>query len=827
MPFYSFSYCSEKQEARLRIRKLCPLCALVCLALVRPGICEAQTAAAQDATAVWNAVEQAPFDASKTARVENVTLTRDRIRITLRDGTIQFTVPANGMVFGAAFKGAGRIEITPPNQAEAEQLELFTKQKTLNLTFNEATFSFTDGTFDEVAKQVKWTDASDNSLVQLYQERQQAREDLAAQIVPRIFEGALSSDHAKTAYFAADLKTNSAGWILATYDALELEEVTVGRYESRGTPAFLFDTWMSFPAGDANAMQLDENPLVKQVFLPRKYEIDATLTGSADMSATTVADLQYQLAGERVLVFSLSANLRVSSVKDEHGASLLFFQPREPKDRYPTYGDYVAVVLPQPTSQGQEETLTFQYEGKHFIQHVGEGNYFCPSYGWYPSIANEFAARADFEMTFHTPKRMVLVATGDKDGESTDGKMVVTKWKSPMPQAVAGFAMGNYKVYSDKVGNIDVEAYGNRNPDDFLSTVQMLASPSLPGQQAALPAMGNLDPSSMLKTTGVEIGNDLRVFQNYFGPFPFDRLAVTNIPYTYGQGWPMLLYLSVLSFMDETQRHILGVVDQVGISDYFRAHEVSHQWWGHEVGWKTYHDQWLSEGFAQFSGNLYVQLRDGQKEFVNRLHIDRDQLLSTDNFGHRYENLGPIWMGNRLASSLAPRGYDVVVYDKGGYVLEMLRAMLEDPRSQDPDAAFKAMMQDFTKTFRGEAASTEDFKTIVERHMTQAMDLDQNYRMDWFFNEYVYGTGIATYHLDYTVQSAANNQWLVNGTVTQSGVPDGWKDLIPIYVHVQGKAIHLGLLMVRGKTTPFKFEMPMKPDKISLNDDAEMLAEIN
>lgn len=805
------------------IRRLCPLCVFMCLTIVSPGICEAQALAAQDATTVWNAVEQAPFDTSKTAHVENVTLTRDRIRITLRDGTIQFAAPANGMVFGAAFEGSGRIEITPPNAAEAGQLELFTKQRTLNLTFSEATFSFTDGTFDEVAKQVKWTNAGDSSLVQLYQDRQRMREDLAAQIVPRIFEGVLSSDHTKTAYFAADLKTNGAGWILATYDALKLEEVTVGRYQSRGTPAFFFDTWMSFPAGDANATQLDENPLVKDAFLARQYDIDATANGT-NFSATTKMGLQYQLTGARVLVFEFDAHLRVSSVKDESGAALAFFQAPESNDRYLTHGDYLAVVLPQPATRGKGATLTFAYGGKHLIVNVGAGNFFCPSYGWYPTTADEFATREDFDMTFHTPKKFELVATGDKTGESTDGKMLVTKWKSPRPQAVAGFAFGDYKVFTDKVGNIDVEAYGNRNPDDYLASVQTMADGALPGETpGAMPAMGSLNPASMLKTTGIEIGNDLRVFQSYFGPFPFDRIAVTNIPYTYGQGWPMLLYLSVFSFMDETQRHEFGVVDQVGISDFFRAHEVSHQWWGHEVGWKTYHDQWLSEGFAQFSGNLYVQLRDGQKEFVNRLHIDRDRILSTNNFGHRYGDLGSVWMGNRLASSVAPEGYNVVVYDKGGYVLEMLRAMLEDPRNQDPDAAFKAMMQDFTKTFSGEAASTEDFKTIVERHMTPAMDLDHNQRMDWFFNEYVYGTGIAQYHLDYTA-SADNNEWLVSGTVTQSGVPEGWEDLIPIYVHVQGKTIRAGLLMTRGRTSPFKFKMPMKPDKISLNDDAEILA---
>jgi Peptidase family M1 domain len=808
------------------LRQWRPAGVLIVLILVCAGACPAQTIPAQDATAVWNAVEQAPFDAAKMAHVENLTLARDRIHITLIDGTLQFTAPAAGVVFGAAFKGRGRIEVAPPNAGEAQQLQLFTKQNILSVEFSEATFSFTDGTFDEVGKQVKWLNTTDNSLAQLYQDRQRAREDLGAEIVPRIFEGVLSGDHARTAYFAADMKINNAGWILAKYDALALEEIVVGRYASRGSPALLFDTWMSFPAGDVSGIQADQNPLAKDVFLVHRYEIDATVTGGADFSATTKVNLQYQPAGERVLLFYFDASLRVSSVKDEHGTALAFFQPQESKDPYRSYGDYVAVVLPQATTQGQEATFTFEYAGKHMILKVGTGNYFCPSYGWYPGTMDEFAARADFEMTFRTPKKLMLVATGDKAGESADGNSTITKWKSPVPQSVAGFAFGDYKVYTDKVGNIDVEAYGNRNPDDFLSAVQNMVNPNLPGETPMGPSMGSLDPASMLKTTGVEIGNDLRVFQDYFGPFPFQRLAVTNIPFTYGQGWPMLLYLSVFSFMDETQRHLFGVVDQVRISDYFRAHEVSHQWWGHEVGWKSYHDQWLSEGFAQFSGNLYVEIRDGQKQFLDRLHKDREELSSSNNFGHRYEDLGSVWMGNRLGSSVAPGGYDTVVYDKGGYVLEMLRAMLQNPRSQTPDEPFKQMMQDYTKSFSGKAASTEDFKAVVERHMTQTMNLDQNNRMDWFFNQYVYGTGVAQYHMDYSLESQPDNKWLLSGRVTQSGVPDGWKDLLPIYVHFQGKDIRLGLLTITAATAPFKIMLPVKPDKVSLNDNSEMLVEI-
>ena len=71
--------------------------------------------AAQDATAVWNSLLEPTFDAEKSAHINQVTLVRDRIRITLMDGVIQFTQPLEGVVFGAAFKGNGRLQVAPPN----------------------------------------------------------------------------------------------------------------------------------------------------------------------------------------------------------------------------------------------------------------------------------------------------------------------------------------------------------------------------------------------------------------------------------------------------------------------------------------------------------------------------------------------------------------------------------------------------------------------------------------------------------------------------------------------------------------------------------------
>ena len=94
------------------------------------------------------------------------------------------------------------------------------------------------------------------------------------------------------------------------------------------------------------------------------------------------------------------------------------------------------------------------------------------------------------------------------------------------------------------------------------------------------------------------------------------------------------------------------------------------------------------------------------------------------------------------AALLPPPGYNSVVYNKGGYIIHMLRMMLQNPRNPGgPDAHFEALMKDFCQTYGSGAASTEDFKAVVEKHLTPMMDLDKNGRMDWFFNQYVYGAG--------------------------------------------------------------------------------------
>jgi hypothetical protein len=781
-----------------------------CAAIPARAQSPAASPAAWPAGDVWRAILEPTLDPPKTTPVANLVLTRDRLKITLIDGTVEFTTPVGGKPFGAVFRGHGLVEIVPPNFAEQQQLHLYTGQDALSMPFTEGVLWFTDKTYEEISAVAHWNPVAGGSD-SLFAER--TERDGAPRA--RLFKGILSLDHERTALFEADLNTAAKGWIQVEDDALEQEEITAGRW-ARVADYSVFETWLSFPAHGHFVESAIRDPLAKADFHVANYEIEATILPSAELQATVHARLEMQASGEQVLLFHLDPHLRIDRVADDAGHALTFFQPPDPGGKDSFLDDFVAVVLAQPSSF-QPATLEFHYEGRHVVSKVGAGNFFCESFGWYPAVENFFAVRSDFDLTFRSPKKYELVATGDKVSESTDGDWLVTKWKSDPAISAAGFAFGNYKVEQQKTGDTSIDVYANRDPDDTFEAIKIYA-PDAP--------LGTLSPAGMSKTMGIELGNMIRVFQLYYGPYPYHSLAITNIPGDYGQGWPGLIYLSALSFLDSTQQHELGLdlKDLIWVSDYWRGHETSHQWWGQEVGWKSYHDQWLSEGFAQFSGNLYVQYRDGWKDYLNRIQQDRDELLTSDIHGRTYESLGPIWMGERMAPPDEGQAYQTVVYNKGGYVLHMLRMMLYQPTAQDPDAYFKAMMQDYTETFKNKAASTGDFKGIVEKHMLQHMDLDGNHRMNWFFNQYVYGTGVPQYHFKYTTSATPDGKTKVSVVVDRTGVPAGWKDTLPIYLFKSGKSMLIGWMYVVADQGTMDFTLPFAPEKIGLNVNDDILA---
>jgi aminopeptidase N len=179
-----------------------------------------------------------------------------------------------------------------------------------------------------------------------------------------------------------------------------------------------------------------------------------------------------------------------------------------------------------------------------------------------------------------------------------------------------------------------------------------------------------------------------------------------------------------------------------------------------------------------------------------------------------------------VSSETDTDAYHDLIYSKGGYVLQMIRMMLYDMRDKDPDHRFKAMMQDFCKTFENKPASTEDFKAIVEKHMTSSMDLDSNRKMDWFFNQYVYGSGIPQYQFSYTKESTSDGKVRIVGKLVRTGVPDNWKDNVPLYGHQGQGMVRLGFITAFEPVTPFEVVVPAQLERFSVNALEDMLADV-
>jgi aminopeptidase N len=174
-------------------------------------------------------------------------------------------------------------------------------------------------------------------------------------------------------------------------------------------------------------------------------------------------------------------------------------------------------------------------------------------------------------------------------------------------------------------------------------------------------------------------------------------------------------------------------------------------------------------------------------------------------------------MSPRTASA-----YQEVTYPKGAYVLQMLRSIMYD--NQDKDKAFIAMMHDFVESHHDKPASTETFKAIAEKHMTKSMNLQGNDRLDWFFNEWVYGTQVPRYHFDYQTSPAEGGKVKLHMIVTQSDVDDHFAMLVPVFADFGTGMIRIGQVGIAGNTTRnLDMLLPSQPKKVALNAYKEIL----
>jgi hypothetical protein len=333
-------------------------------------------------------------------------------------------------------------------------------------------------------------------------------------------------------------------------------------------------------------------------------------------------------------------------------------------------------------------------------------------------------------------------------------------------------------------------------------------------------------PADALKQLGKEIDSSIRFYETFSGPFPFHDLSVSQIPGTFGQGWPGLLYVSTYSFLpSEAQRRAgLSTAGQEHFTELVPYHEVAHQWWGNVVAWSSYRDQWIDEAITNY---LAVLFADTKKNPDHTLHVwlarYRQRLVeklpgATEAAG----DIGALNLGTRLNSSKSPTAYDDIIYGKGSWIIHMLREMLRQPGARNPDARFTALLQTLVTKYAYRALSTDDLQHEVEAVMTPGMDLEGGRSMEWFFEEWVRGTGIPHYRVEFTAHQTEKG-YQIRGKLFQTGVPRSFVASVPLYAGGAGHSALLAKVVAAGPETSFHFVAPTLPRKIVVDPQMTLL----
>jgi hypothetical protein len=746
----------------------------------------------------------AMLDPGRVAVVENVALKKDRATFHLTSGNLYFLSAIGEKTVGAAFIGKGRLELQAPADIEKRQIARFNDGKSdVNETFQGALFFFTDSTYTELEKQVRIQPGAvpPRAAGMLKDFRDRMRDKVRYNVEARMLADLCYPPQGS---FDVDLRTDKHGPMIFSMDPLDQEDITLTAYR----PEEADDPWTSFASANRRDMQQVDT---------EKIALDVTIERGEKIAGTAEIEFVATETGPRMLRLRLAHTLRLLKITDSAGAELKFIQEDKKKDAN------AWVILKEPLQKGDRHKLSVTYTGDEVIHNAGGGNYSVGlRVSWYPSIESHaagFGDRAMYRLKFKVPKDFNLVATGRKIGESKDNRYAISEWESEVPYQVIGFNYGRYTMKSQKDDKIEVNVYANPGLNSELREIQLLAENN-PGIARELGISGSFDTTSMAQRAASVAFQSMRVFTHYFGEIPFKTVSVTQQPAGFfGQAWPTLVFLPYTAFLDSTIRHQLKLSESAQARQFYEdvgPHEIAHQWWGHTVGWKSYRDQWLSEGFAQFSAALFTHLTQGQKKFQEFMNLERGGIIEKTHFGYRPTDIGPITMGYRLNAKNADDVYSRVVYSKGGYVVHMLRMIMRDWR-KNSDERFIAMMRDFVKTHYIREASTEDFQAMVSKHFGADMS--------WFFKQWVYGTAVPKISIKYQLIPGESGKTLFKGDIGMANIPADFRVVMPFSLRF-GKDVGTGLLRATGPSTPFQIELPQKPDGVEFNSLNAVLCEL-
>lgn len=697
---------------------------------------------------------------SVSYQVKMVTIKRDAGSIMLMSGRITPAKPINGRVVALIFEGEGRFHFEPMDDVEKKQLARFYKTESIEDDFTSAVIVFTDDTYDSLKRDLRLSPKAkgdgDGTLLR------KAIECLAREKGkygnPHLMKGLLESQ--ANGFFWAELRTKGNGPLFFSWDPFDAEEVSLSRLAKGLQFDRKTEVICQFPSGETRRLGGQRKPAEVTPLRIDRYRAECAIDKNLEVRIACAVTFVSQMENQQWLPLILDEELVLDSARWGGGQPLAAYKMKE--------NPLLWVRTPQPISKDQVCSLTVYYHGDIIDKQV---NWFFvkSSSSWYPRT--EYWDRASFDVLFKVAEKYDFVSSFAPCSVST-----IDGWKyyhvmSEEPCRNFGFTLGYFKRH-------------------------VINDPRIAKVEVLYTAESNAE-----KQVGADVANSLAFFQKIFGPVGLKTFHVTETPIWGGVAYPGLINLSWATFQRLYEEEY---------SEMLRAHEVSHQWWGVGVDFETYHDHWLCEGLANFSGLLYLQKTSKDRnKYFQVLKEWRDELAGARKYLLKSgKEPGPIWLGYRNITSETEEDFDLIVYIKGAWVFHMLRNMMIDLNTMNEDR-FIGLMSDFYNSYRGRNATTDDFKAMAQSYYGQGLD--------WFFNQWVRGTGIPRYQyaLNYADEGGKCRAKI---KIRQDGVPEDFQMVIPLEFEFEGKRYARLRVTAKGPMTVIELPLlPMAPKKVTFN----------
>jgi len=390
---------------------------------------------------------------------------------------------------------------------------------------------------------------------------------------------------------------------------------------------------------------------------------------------------------------------------------------------------------------------------------------------WYPNYdyPNE---RFSSEVICHVPPDMTVVSNGRLLGEKADPNtgLKAVHWRQDKPHVnyLIALAAGRFKRIESRYKDIPLAFYTPASQID-------LAARSLEGTDDMI--------GFFEKETGT--------------PYPWDKYyqVVAEDFTAHGMENTSLTILTTNTlFTPETEN--------LDTSTMLVAHELAHQWFGDFVTCKDWANVWLNEGFATYYENLYQGHRFGQADFLYNMVQDTRRIFANS------ESTRPIFDRNYRSEG---EQFDYRAYQKGGWVVHMLRAQLGD-------APFRRCVQTYLQRYGLGTVTTEDLRAVAEEVSGQSLDR--------FFDQWVFGGGYPRLKITYAWSDKTR---LARLSVNQTQAEDdkGKVFHLPTKVRfvVTGKRIDQDLSIDQGQQD-FYFPLASEPNIVRFDPEYTVLAEV-